>query len=435
MVQRFRETVSNQPQDLSTGFVQGTNTLLNRLQGFGRATESAIIAGVKQQQAQAGMDEAKADIAAGKDFTQKKASPAEAILAGGIKTKQYNQAMQTAYLSGLSNDMREALSAIEVENADNITQFNEKAQGYISGVMKEADPAVRAEVATYADNLLTNSRMRVHESTIKKNKANAAAETATAIEGFSNEAYTLSRTGDQIGAAEQMAAAFTSIDSLVESGDMGIDKATRLKREIERESSEQFKRKEFDDLFESEGAQAAFNRLDEASKEPAKGWTPDEWDSFTASVQADLRQRVIRVGQEEVKANAENSIEVSNLKIQANTGFNPDGQRVDDGQIIADTNRMFADGLINANTRASMITSVINRQKKDVKDAVSIEKVVNKLDGAAEIPLEQSEVDYAWDNAFSGVTTELTPEQAAAYTADFVNSTKIVPSAVVKQNK
>lgn len=428
MVKRFTDVVNIQPQSLSTGFVEGSGSLVNRLRQFGKTTD-ALVEAVETQR---GQEEAQQAISEGQ-FESKEAGAVERFLTGGVATKQYNKAVQTAYLAGLSNDAREQISLIEAQNPDNIIQFNEKAGGYIKGVLDEVDPAVRDQVAQYLDTQLTNSRIRVHGNAIKRNKDAAFAESSAAIEGFSNEAYSLARQGDNIGAAEQMAQAFSTIDSLLESGDISKDKAVSLKRDIERESSEQVKRKEYDDIIESEGFSAAFEQLKKDSKKVPKGWTPDEWDSFTASAQSDIRQAAILEGQIQSEKSSEDALSVSELKIKGSTGFDSKGNAIPPGDIIKEADRMFADGSINGATRASVISSVINRQKKDVSNIASIEKVANKLAGAAEIPLERSEVDYAWDNYYSKVTENMTDQQNSAFVAQFVNSTKIIPSSVTAQ--
>lgn len=429
MARRFEETVGIGSQNLSTGFVQGSNTLLNRLQGFKQATETLIdVAETKR-----GQEEAQQAIAEGKPFKKKESSLVEQVLTGGTATAQYNKSIETAYLAGLSNDAKEALNAIEAENPDNITQFNEKAQGYINGVLKEVDQSVLPQVSQFLDSQLTNARMRVHNKTIAKNKADADAESKVAVDSFGNEAARLAREGNQEGAAEQILLAFEGLDALVESGAIDVNQASMKKREIEREASEQTRRKGYDDIFETEGAARAFEQLEEDSGNVPKGWTPDEWDSFIASSQADLRQKVIRKGQIDAQKEVADSIEVSELKIKGSTGFDSKGNPIEPGDIIAQANKLFADGTINGSTRASVITSTINRQKKEVENIVDTQKVAQKLAGAIEIPLTQKEVDTAWEKDYAPAADKLPTDVKNASIAQFVNSTKITPTAVKRQ--
>jgi len=198
MAKRFTDQVQIGSQNLSTGFVQGTNSVLSRLNQFKQSTDRLVnIVETKR-----GQEEAQQASLEGKPFKKKEAGIAERILTGGISTNSYNKSLETAYFAGLGNDSKEALAAIEAESPDNITQFNEKAQGYISGVLQSVDPTVQGQVAQFLDNQLTNSRIRVHKNTIKKNKAEAVAESAKAVTSFGNEAATLSREGNELGAAK-----------------------------------------------------------------------------------------------------------------------------------------------------------------------------------------------------------------------------------------
>ena len=172
--------------------------------------------------------------------------------------------------------------------------FNEKVNAYIAGISKEVDQSVLGQVLQYADNQVTNARIRVHGNTIRKNKQQAVAESSLAINNFGQEAARLAREGNAVGSAEAIQNAFTTIDALVESEDLAVDKAAQMKRGIEREASEQVLRLQFDGLIESEGVEAAFNKIEEIENNPAKGWTPDEWDMFTSSIKTSINRELAR---------------------------------------------------------------------------------------------------------------------------------------------
>jgi len=302
---RFTDQVAIQQQNLSVGFAQGANSLLNRLQTFKRSTDRLI----DTTEAKRGEEEAQKDIAEGKPFKRKKAGVAEKVLTGGVATAKYNKALENAYLASLGNDAKEAINAIEAENPDNIAQFNDKAQGYVNGVLKTVDPLVQNKVAEFLDNQVTNSRIRVHRTTIRKNKADAAAESAAAIESFGNESARLAREGNQVGSAEQIISASNTIDGMVGSGDLKSDRAAAMKREINREASEQTNRKKFDDLIKEEGPIAAEEELNKIKGKPPKGWTPDEWDTYTNSQQVDINRHFAK--QKSVRKEIDKSAQIA----------------------------------------------------------------------------------------------------------------------------
>ena len=421
--QRFTDKVQVQAQNTGTGFAQGASSVLQKLQKFGQSTDRVIAI----QQAQAGLEEAEGET----DISKKReASLGEKILTGGVKTAAYNKALETSYLAGISNDTREQIAAIEAENPNDITLFNEKVSAYIAGMSKEVDPSVREQVLQFADNQVTNARIRVHGNTIRKNKQIAAAESNKAIETFGQDAAKLAREGNVIGSAEAVQNAFTVIDSMVESEDLLPDQAARMKRGIEREASEQSLRLQFDGLIESEGVQAAFDRLEELEEKPAKGWTPDEWDTFVRSQRADITGEAVRLQ----KQNAGNKIlhakEVSDLKIMASTGVNLQGEPVTPSKIIGEAERLFSEGKLTGNERANIIGGVINEQKQQAENAFVKQKVARRLAGDAVLDLTQKDVDLTWNEDLAPEVNQLPPEAKNATIAEFVNSTKIIPSAV-----
>jgi len=425
MAKRFQETVSIQPQDVSTGFAQGANTLVNRLQRFKQSSEQLI----DVVETRRGAEEAQAvPLEKVEGVTQapkkKKAGIVETILTGGISTAQYNKSLQTAYLASLGNDTKNAINAIENENADNITQFNEKVAGYVSGVLQGADPAVRGQVSQFVEGQIANSRNRVHRATIKKNKSEAAAQSNEAVISFGNESARLSREGNQLGAAESIAQAFTIIDGMVEGGDLASDRAAVMKREIERESAEQSFRHEFDNTINNEGTTEAFKQLDEASKKVPKGWTPDEWDTFIASEQANINKAVTRQKQVAAQVSVDQAREISNLKIQASTNTG------DPSQIVKRTEELFNARKITPSERTSILTNIVNGQKDAQKQAEDFQLISARLAGEDGIVIEGKIVDKYYQENMQQQVNELPPELKSQAQALFVDRMKRIPAGM-----
>lgn len=426
--QRFTEQVQVQAQNTDTGFSRGAASVLQKLQQFKGSTENLI----NVTQTIAGQEEAQGETDIGK---KREAGLAEKILTGGVKTAAYNKALETSYLAGLSNDTREAIAGIEAENTSDINAFNEKVNGYINGALKEVDPSVRDRFAQFADSQITNARIRVHSNTIRKNKQQAVAESSLAIEDFGREAATLAREGNQIGSAEAIQNSFSIIDGLVASEDITVDKAASLKRGIEREASEQTLRLQIDGLVESEGVEAAFAKIEEIENKPAKGWTPDEWDTFTRSARADINNEAVRQQKLKAEVKLNSAKEVSDLKIKASTGFGMDGKPVAPSQIIQETDKFFNEGKISGNERSSIISGVINAQKQSVESSLSKQLVADRLGGDSTIALTQKDIDVAWEEELQTQIEALPAEYKSASIAEFVNSTKMIPTQVNRQIK
>lgn len=425
MARRFQEIVNIRQQDLSTGAAQGASSLLNRLQEFGRSTDKLI----GTVEIRRGGKEAQAvELQKVGGVTQapekREAGIIETLLTGGVSTAQYNKSLQTAYLAGLGNDTKEAINAIEAENPDNIAQFNEKAAGYASGVLQGVDPTVRQQVSQFMDNTISNSRLRVHRKTIAKNKSIAASESLAAVNSFANESARLSREGNEIGSGESLIQSFDIIESMVESGDLLPDRAATMKREIERESTEQKIRGEFDATIDTDGAGAALEQLDEITNKIPKGWTPDEWDTFIKSERASIGQELTKAAKAASQVTIEQAREISNLKIQASTGTG------DAGKIVQRTETLFNEGKINPSERTSILTKIVNQQKDAVKKSNEFSLVADRLAGNDGIVIDTKTIDDFYQETMVEPLSKVPAELKRQSQALFVDKMKRVPTAM-----
>lgn len=394
MPTRFEETVNIRQVDTSTGFAAGSNSLLNRLNQFsnkatGLARKSAVEKGVEEAQ--------QVELRKKDGLTQapekREVSLGERILTGNITQDAYNKTLSNAYMASIGNDIREKVRGIESENPDNIVAFNEQVAGFAKGVIGGVDQSARQDVQSFIDGQISNARARVHGKTIQKNKAEAAAETFSAINAFSDDSASLSREGNQLGAAEAIAQAFTLIDGMVDSGGMRSDKAAIAKREIEREASEQNSRKNFDDVIAKEGPLEAQKKLDKIRGKAPRGWTPDEWKTYTNSQQADINRQLSRQKAAEQEVKKEAVIALKQYEAAVSLGFevsNEEKLRVKGlvagsaGQDQFDRiNKTAAFSVLSLDDRSKHLNEVQTGQLDDVADFSSMLQANNEINKMA----------------------------------------------------
>ncbi len=391
---RFDETVNIRPVNTDTGFAQASNSLLNRLESFSQTAQTVAA----RKAIQKGQEEANATAIQKKDGVtvapkKKEISFMDRMLTGGISARQYNKSMETAYLASLGNDIKEGISAIESENSDNIIQFNEKVNGYVNGVLKGVDPSIQKQVAGFIDGQVSNSRTRVHGRNIKKNKSDALAISSQAVTTFSNDAASLAREGNFIGAAESAIQAYTIIDGMVEAGDLSVDRASVMKREINREMTEQTKRKEFDDIITKDGFEVAFTKLEEDSKKVPKGWTPDEWDTYTSSQQTDINRQRAKYNAKLEAINKEASKALRQYEAAVSLGFEVGQQeKTRVKELVAGTsqqeqfdriNRIAAFSLLPIDERRVKLKELETGNLDDVADLTAMLRANNEINKAA----------------------------------------------------
>ena len=425
---RFEETVNIRQVNTDTGFAQASNSLLNRLNTFGQQATGIA----RKKAAEKGVEEARQVELRKKDgVTQapekREASFGERILSGNITQDAYNKTISTAYLASIGNDVREGVRGIESENPDNIVAFNEQVSGYAKGILGGVDQATRPEVQSFLDGQISNARARVHDKTIKRNKAEAAAETSAAIQSFSNDSATLAREGNQVGAAESIAQAFTLIDGMVDAGNMRADEAAVVKREIERESSEQVSRKNFDDIIANDGPEAAQAELDSIRTKTKKGWTPDEWKTYTNSQQADINRQLSRQSAAKQEVNKEAQIALRQYEASVSLGFevsNEEKLRVKGlvtGRPEQDKfdriNKTAAFSILPADARARQLNDTETGKLEDVADFSAMLQANNEINKMAtkdgySLGVKQGLINEITFNPSDPLTLSLKADQA-----------------------
>ena len=437
---RFTQNVEVRPQNMSTGAAGGMMNLASRLDQFSSTIKSAATqAGARRGAREGANVELGTTEVEGREVTaapeRRVASLWEIIAAGGEETNAYNRTVGGAYIASLANDNREALSAIEMQNKDDIQKFNISADAFNKGVMDTVDPALRGAVRQQLDDLLTSGRMRVQQRAETKNINNANASLQETISSSGDAAARLARNGSPIEAQESLMLSFVSLDNMVKSGAITSAQATETKTAQTREVKEQTRRREFDQIFASDNPiveqfTEAYQHLEDIAAKVPRGWTPDQWDSFIGSQEADLNSRARKADKLQAEQSMGTALQVSNLKIAARTGLG------EPSRIIKEADELFASQKITGNERASIITSVINGQKQGAKTLAEntehLNNVARRLAGDSSQVLSQKDVDYAWDNVYSKDISD-DPIRRNAQIVQFVDDTKSIPTTVKRQ--
>lgn len=440
MAKRFTESVQLQPQNLDTGAAQGMMNLASRLDQFAAAgRREGARAGARIGAQEGAQQELETTIVDGHEVTaapkRREASLLDIIASGGERTSAFNRTVGTAYIASIANDNREALAGIETATPDDIASFNNKADGYIKGVMENVDPVLRGAVKQNLDDLLTSGRIRVQGRAETKvlNQANASLQ-KTSLES-SRAAGNAARSGDNLQAQEALANAFVAIDARVAAGDMTSAQALAFKEKHRLEVKEQTLKHGFDQLFENnkpveEQFHDAYEHLKSIAGEAPKGWTNDEWDRFIDGQQADLGSRANREKKLQAEQSQEIALQVSNLKIKASTGMG------EPSAVMQEANDLFASGDITGKERASIISKVINGLKqgaeKQEKETAHLSNVAARLAGDKSQVVSQKDIDFAWDEKYSkGLSDD--PVLKSAQITEFIDDTKAIPTAVKQQ--
>jgi len=286
---RFTNQVGIGRQDLSTGFVQGSNSLRARLQEFSQVTKQAS----NILETQRGQEEAREAIAEGKaepgKFKTKEAGTMERMLTGGTAAKAYNKTLETAYLASLGQDIQEQINEYAVDNVDDIIKFNNDVAGYLNGLYKEVDPSVLNDVKHYAEAKTSQLRMEVHRNTINKNEKIATEEIKSGISASLEEAERLALAGNVEGAKQSAFQAHLLVDRLFDLEHISKEEKKNSKHQIDNKVYEQSLRFEGRTILKGKDGESKFVAwLHDKTNNPTKNHSVDEWGTLMSTLTADF---------------------------------------------------------------------------------------------------------------------------------------------------
>ena len=303
------------------------------------------------------------------------------------------------------------------DNATNLAGFNDAVNAYAKGVMDNVDPASKAAVALSIDSMVSRYRPKIQAAQAKQVTDNANQEQAVNAEERSRLAQSSAFEGDIEQAGINLAAAIDSI-----SQNSSLDKVAKAKaiRQVQLDVASSAIGGDINNVYEAQGAEAAFEALQGMSK--PKDFTPDEWNTFVGATIADVNQQISLDAEAAASEQIDISREVSNLKIKANTGMG------DSGELIKQAESLFTKGDISEAERTSIITNIVNGQKKIRNQAADDSLVANKISGQDGIVLTGDQIDSYYKRNLQESLNELPQEVGAATKAQFVERVKKVPT-------
>lgn len=230
-----------------------------------------------------------------------------------------DKARQEFIETGLANiDVQfEKLSA--ASGAEQRKYNNEVLENDINNLVDEGN----YDAALIMSNELTSVEVKgTYKRKIKAQKQNKLNEQYSAnIEDYSNQSAKLARDGDLSAADALVSKANKDIDSLVASGGLSQVQGDKIKKEMKREMLEQTSRRTFDYILDTQGVEAANDELTKLKWQKPEGWTPDEWDSYANSQQANINRFASQEKASKVSASNEAAKLLTQYKTSVALGY------------------------------------------------------------------------------------------------------------------
>jgi len=248
-------------------------------------------------------------------------------LKGGetIYDESYNAALESAYLAQVSNDARNEVTNIIAQAPDDVQAYTKLAEQARAGILTGVDDRFAEVVDATITNFINNGQTRVYAAEQKKKPRTWP--TSLDLPPLTLRLLMLLGYLETGTASKQWLPLWrpeVTIDSMVATGDLGVDKATELKRGIKREVLEQDYKFQLDQKVEAEGFSAAYKALDELER--PNDFTPDEWASFKSSTATELSRAKSIQDASLVTAEKETRKAITNYENAVSLGIEVDPQ-------------------------------------------------------------------------------------------------------------
>jgi len=384
MVQRFDQTEQLQIGSTSTGASGGLMALSQRFDQLRQQAMQIAETEVVQTATREGMEAFKPG--------EKPEFKDEEVFFGRTGAKAFNQGLRTQYLASLSNDIRKDLAAIQTENPNDVQAFTEQAGAVRAALQQEVDPSVLPQVLSQFDQYATNSQITVAKNQFETKRQESISQTNEAINNIGADAARLARSGDMVAAQQSLQEVRTHLDNAVEAGFMTQAESNESFKSLQREAIEQENKGKFDTLAETEGFEAAFEKLDEISSKVPKGWTPDQWDTVVSSVRTNLNRKQSRAKAAKTEVLQKTEEDLKNYSSAVSLGFEVDPaetariqKAVQGTELQAQfdrVNKVSAFSVMSYSDRDQILNNAQTGQLSDVQDYAALVKAqqgVNKL--------------------------------------------------------
>jgi hypothetical protein len=239
---------------------------------------------------------------------------------------------------------------------------------------------------------------------------------------MSDDAATAARSGDydvMNHNAEQVELAAQRLDGMGE-----FAKADKIRADLAERMDKQIVLGQADTAIQAGEGEAFIKSFIE---NPPEDLTPEQVDAHAATmISMNSRFKTL-----EAEATSEQSIalsrEISNLKIQANTGLG------DPEQIHKRTEELFNTGDISESERTSILTKLLNADAKRAQDAIDFAAVGKRLEGDDSVVVNNELQDKFYTEHYAKQFEGQPPEVVEALNVDYVDRMKRVPTALKDQ--
>jgi hypothetical protein len=296
----------------------------------------------------------------------------EGILSAfSIRDRAYNDALESAYLSQISIDSKNAVARVKAQAPDDTIAFNKLMEGTRQGILDNVDPRYRDVVAGTLDNVINAAKTDVFTNEVVKVKDFVDEVQQNAIETSARASRNFAYDGDEVQARAEAAEAIGIIASRQATDPTSFAEGEEQKREITLDLESQLMMGRLARKAESEGYEAGIEAL-ELLEKPSE-FDQDEWAAFKSSASSRLKMaeetRKTAMATEIADAEIQAGLYASDLELKITLG-SVTPQEGNDLAIKA-----YKDGIITQKKLTQLRKLAFEKLSEDQEKAESISRV------------------------------------------------------------
>lgn len=344
-----------------------------------------------------------------------------------IYDQSYNNAMESAYLAGITTDAKLGLERLATENPDDSQMFKERADQYVSGIIGGVPEEYRDLVESTINNYANQAGNSVYKNEIARNRNEAESAIQLAINLHRDEAAKNARDGDEAQALLNQQHHDLLIDSMVASGFMLPDQAQIEKDKAARRNQQQKQIGDLESIIFNEDftLQEQYDKglrfVEQMREAEIADLSPEEKDQLISVLEGKVDDLRVKISREEAGVSQEVGRQISDLIIAAKNDLRPKDE------IIEEANQLYDAESITYQQRASIINAAMSQSQAEINKAESIKRVSQSLQGDESALPTQKDVDTFYDE--NRASFDESPNKTAAQ-AQLIDSTRQVPTRV-----
>lgn len=344
-----------------------------------------------------------------------------------IYDQSYNNAMESAYLAGITTDAKLGLERLATENPDDSQMFKERADQYVSGIIGGVPEEYRGLVESTINNYANQAGNSVYKNEIARNRNEAESAIQLAINLHRDEAAKNARDGDEAQALLNTQHHDLLIDSMVASGFMLPDQAQIEKDKAARRNQQQKQIGDLESIIFNEDftLQEQYDKglrfVEQIREAEIADLAPEEKDQLISVLEGKVDDLRVKISREEAGVSQEVGRQISDLIIAAKNDLRPKDE------IIEEANQLYDAESITYQQRASIINAAMSQSQAEINKSESIKRVSQSLQGDTTALPTQKDVDTFYDE--NRASFDESPNKTAAQ-AQLIDSTRQVPTRV-----